>query len=67
MYGFHECSWMMPISMALFWGLIIYLIVSAFKGAKSDDKPESAAEVAKKRYASGAITADELNEIKKNL
>ncbi|MGY3568691.1 SHOCT domain-containing protein [Vibrio paucivorans] len=64
MYGFHGMSWLMPISMMLFWGAIIYLI---FSYGKDSNKAESSINIAKRRYASGEITVEELNEIKKHL
>lgn len=64
MFGYHECHWLMPISMALFWGTIIYMI---FSNNDSTTKTVSAADIAKKRYANGEISVEELNEIKKNL
>ncbi|MGF1701858.1 SHOCT domain-containing protein [Photobacterium makurazakiensis] len=64
MHGFHEFSWFMPISMALFFGGIIYL---AFSGTRPPAAAESALDIAKKRFARGEITADELDEIKQKL
>lgn len=60
MYGFHEFSWFMPISMIIFWGAIIYFI---FAGSSS----ESAIDIAKRRFASGDINEEQLNDIKKKL
>jgi putative membrane protein len=55
--------------MFLFWILlavvIIWLVVS-YKD-KSSGSTETALDIAKKRYAAGEITKEELDEIKRNL
>ncbi|QUM75688.1 SHOCT domain-containing protein [Moritella sp. 24] len=64
MFGFHEFNWLMPISMAIFWGLIFYVL---FSGLEKKVGVESPVDIAKRRFANGDITAEELDEIKKKL
>jgi len=64
MFGFHEFNWLMPISMAIFWGLIFYVL---FSGLEKKVSVESPVDIAKRRFANGDITAEELDEIKKKL
>ncbi|NQZ92516.1 MAG: SHOCT domain-containing protein [Moritella sp.] len=64
MFGFHEFHWLMPISMAIFWGLLFYLL---FSGLNKKVSVESPVDIAKRRFASGDISAEELDEIKKKL
>jgi len=64
MFGFHEFNWLMPISMAIFWGLIFYLL---FSGLEKKVSVESPVDIAKRRFANGDINAEELDEIKKKL
>jgi len=64
MFGFHEFNWLMPISMAIFWALIFYLLFSSLEKKVSVESP---VDIAKRRFASGDITAEELDEIKQKL
>lgn len=64
MFGFHEFHWLMPISMAIFWGLLFYLL---FSGLNKKLSVESPVDIAKRRFASGDISAEELDEIKTKL
>ena len=64
----------MPIFMILFWGLVIWGVVSLVRGlsgSRSSDsdssRPDSALEVLKKRYARGEITKEEYEEKKKDI
>jgi len=55
--------------MFIFWilllGVVIWLVFS-FKNS-NQNQPESALDIAKKRYAKGELTKAELDEIKRNL
>ncbi|EDM68843.1 hypothetical protein PE36_19600 [Moritella sp. PE36] len=64
MFGFHEFHWLMPISMVIFWGLLFYLL---FSGLNKKLSVESPVDIAKRRFASGDISAEELDEIKTKL
>lgn len=64
MFMFHEFNWLMPISMAIFWGLFFYLLLS---GLEKKVDVESPINIAKRRFAAGDITTEELDEIKKKL
>jgi len=56
------------IFMILFWGAIIYIIVSFMKKANSNEKEsESAEEILKKRYARGEISKEEFERMKKEM
>ncbi|MDW7777272.1 MAG: SHOCT domain-containing protein [Methanosarcinales archaeon] len=57
------------IIMLLFWGAIIWLVISLINAGtkKSEETPESALTVLKKRYAKGEITRDQYLEIEKEL
>ena len=66
--------WFMPIFMILFWGLIIWAVVALARGTSqpsgsdsSSNRPESALEVLKRRYARGEINKEEYEEKKRDL
>ena len=70
--------WMLwgGLMMVLFWGAIIALVVWAVQsvGRRDDGHPQSAAtpprtplEIAKERYASGEISRDEFEQMKRDL
>ena len=72
MMGGFSWWWFMPIFMILFWGLVIWGIVSLVRGlsgARGSDSSttDSALEVLKKRYARGEINKEEYAEKKKDL
>lgn len=57
------------IIMVLFWGAIIWLVISLINAGtkKSEETPESALAILKKRYARGEITKEQYLEIEKEL
>jgi len=57
------------IIMVLFWGAIIWLVISLINAGtqKSEETPESALTILKKRYARGEITREQYLEIEKEL
>src|SRR5512139_498389 len=69
MWGMHGGmeSWMvlMPVSWALFFALVVYLVARASGlGSERRDRPyETPRDVAKRRYASGEIGDEELKRI----
>lgn len=68
MFGWHDMGLGMGISMMIFWILIIVVIVWLIQNQRNDKtSAESALDIAKKRYAKGEISKEELDEIKRNL
>ncbi|MCZ7385813.1 MAG: SHOCT domain-containing protein [Candidatus Methanoperedens sp.] len=57
------------IIMVLFWGAIIWLVISLINAdnKKSEETPESALTILKKRYARGEITREQYLEMEKEL
>lgn len=57
------------IIMVLFWGAIIWLVISLINAStrKSEETPESALAILKKRYAKGEITREQYLEMEKGL
>jgi len=57
------------IIMLLFWGAIIWLIISLINATtkKSEETSESALNILKKRYARGEITREQYLEMEKEL
>ncbi|NJD78503.1 MAG: SHOCT domain-containing protein [Candidatus Methanoperedens sp.] len=57
------------IIMLLFWGAVIWLVISLVNAStkKSEETPESALTILKKRYAKGEITREQYLEMKKEL
>ena len=57
------------IIMVLFWGAIIWLVISLINAGtkKSEETPESALTLLKKRYARGEITREQYLEMEKEL
>jgi putative membrane protein len=69
MMGGYGGSWLMPVLMIVFWGLIIWGIVAFVRSgvATSCRHSESALEILKARYAHGEISKQEYEEKKKDL
>ncbi|MDP2953704.1 MAG: SHOCT domain-containing protein [Chloroflexota bacterium] len=64
----------MPIFMIIFWVLIIWAVVALVRGTawsgRSDlpsDRPDSALEILKRRYARGEVSKEEFEDKKKDL
>ncbi len=59
----------MGIIMVLFWGAIIWLIISLINAGtqKSEETSESALAILKKRYARGEVTREQYLEMEKQL
>ncbi len=57
------------IIMVLFWGAIIWLVISLINAGtqKSEGTPESALAILKKRYARGEVTKEQYLEMEKDL
>ena len=55
------------IFMLLFWGLIIWLIVTLINTNQSNKNEPDSLTILKKRYASGEITKKQYEEMKKEL
>ncbi len=55
------------IFMLLFWGVLIWLIVTLINATPSGKKEENPLSILKNRYASGEITKKQYEEIKKEL
>ena len=55
------------IFMLLFWGLIIWLIVTLINASQSNKSEADSLTILKKRYASGEITKKQFEERKKDL
>ena len=74
MMGGFGWGWLMPILMILFWGLVIWGIVTLIRGvtasgcaASSSGHAEMALEVLKRRYARGEISKEEFEGKKRDL
>jgi putative membrane protein len=72
MHGYHDFAFGMGIghiSMMLLWVVIIGFVLWALISPKGNQliNRESPLDIAKKRYAKGEITQEELDEIKHNL
>jgi len=55
------------ISMLLFWGLIIWLIVTLISANQSNKNESDSLTILKRRYASGEISKKQYEEMKKEL
>jgi len=55
------------IFMVLFWGMIIWLIISLMNKSQSHKDEEDPLTILKRRYASGEITKKQFEERKKDL
>ena len=55
------------IFMLLFWGLIIWLIVTLINASQSNKSEQDSLTILKRRYAKGEITKKEFESIKKEI
>ena len=55
------------IFMLLFWGVLIWLVVTLINAGQSGKKEEDPSIILKKRYASGEISKKQYGEMKKEL
>lgn len=55
------------IFMLLFWGLIIWLIITLINASQSNKNEPDSLTILKRRYASGNITKKQYEEMKKEL
>ncbi len=55
------------IFMLLFWGVLIWLVVTLINTGQSGKKEEAPSIILKKRYASGEISKKQYEEMKKKL
>ena len=55
------------IFMLLFWGLIIWLIITLINASQSNKNEPDSLTILKRRYASGKITKKQYEEMKKEL
>ncbi len=55
------------IFMLLFWGLIIWLIVTLINSSQSNKNEQDSLTILKRRYASGEITKKEFESMKKEI
>jgi len=55
------------IFMLLFWGLIIWLIISLINASQSNKNEPDSLTILKRRYASGEITKKQYEEMRKEL
>ncbi|MBT9148660.1 MAG: SHOCT domain-containing protein [Dehalococcoidia bacterium] len=67
-------GWFMPLFMLLFWGLVIWGVVSLVRGGSQSSgstsgssQPNSALQILKKRYAAGEISKEEYEEKRKDI
>lgn len=51
--------------MLLFWGVSIWLVVALINASQSGEKEEESLSILKKRYASGEITKEQYEEMKR--
>ncbi len=70
--GIGGYGWIMFIFMIIFWGLVIWGIVALIRAAghreyHNPDRPDSAMEILKRRYAAGEITREEYEEKKRGI
>ena len=55
------------IFMLLFWGIIIWLIITLINKSQSNKNEQDSLTILKKRYASGEITKKQYEEMRKEL
>ncbi len=53
--------------MLLFWGVLIWLVITLINASQSGKKEEDSLSILKKKYASGEITKKQYEEMKKEL
>ena len=53
--------------MILFWGVVVWLVISLINAAQTSKKDEDALTILRKRYASGKISKKQYEEMKKEL
>lgn len=53
--------------MILFWGVVVWLVISLINAAQTSKKDEDALTILKRRYASGEISKKQYEEMKKEL
>ena len=53
--------------MLLFWGVIIWLVITLINAAQSSKKEEDSLTILKRRYASGEISKKQYEEMRKEL
>ncbi len=68
-FGMGSVMGLGAIIMVLFWGAIIWIVVSLINAGtkKQEETPESALTILKKRYAKGEITKEQYLEMEKEL
>ncbi len=54
------------LGMIIFWGIIVFLIISAFKSNSCEQK-DSALDILKKRLAKGEISKEQFDELKQTV
>ncbi|MFH0846524.1 MAG: SHOCT domain-containing protein [Chloroflexota bacterium] len=68
MMGGYGWMWFMPLYMIVFWGLVIWGVVSLIRGLGGEPtESDSAMELLKRRYARGEIGKEEFEAKKKDL
>ena len=55
------------IFMLLFWGVLIWLVITLINAARSGKEKDDASTILKKRYASGEISKTQYEKMKKEL
>ncbi len=68
MMGAYGFGFFMPVLMIVFWGLVIWGVVSLIRGLEGETREsDSALELLKRRYARGEIGKEEFEAKKKDL
>ncbi len=55
------------IFMILFWGILIWLVITLINNAQSNKKEDDPLSILRKRYASGEISKKQYEEMKKEI
>lgn len=70
-YGNYAMGWLGPMTMLLFWGVIIGGIVFLVRGftrpGNDGGKGDTALDILKKRYARGELDREEFEKMRKDL